>query len=373
MRAGGLSGGEGFAQEIFDDGELKAGDEIERGLVAESAGILPRWFLSAGIEVHESLLSGFRGGAHCVQLDVAEDGGFKAGEAEEKLAVEGFNGRGDGSFGARCFAFEMRLGFDPGDAERNREWVAEVSQMINPRATGVTEAEQLGDLVEGLACGVVEGAPDELVTPGTEFRATVWRVGEKEVSVTAGDDESEGGHGQIFGLFFCLIFGLIFCLLPALFEEDGVDVSFEVVDGDEGLREREGERLGVAEADQERTGESRAAGDGNGVEVAERDARLSERGAGDGDDVAEMFAAGEFGNYAAVGRMGDDLRGDNRRERTRAALDDGGGGFVAGAFDAEDQATPCSTGIWKSRSHDSSVSGTTIDRRARVERQGLLP
>ncbi len=49
--------------------------------------------------------------------------------------------------------------------------------------------------------------------------------------------------------------------------EDGVDVAFEVVDGDEGFAEAEGEGFGVGDADEEGTGEARAAGNGDGLEI----------------------------------------------------------------------------------------------------------
>ena len=101
---------------------------------------------------------------------------------------------------------------------------------------------------------------------------------------------------------------------------------------------REGEGLGVGDADEKRSGQAGAGGDGDGVEVGERDVGLGERGADDGNDGAEMLAAGQLRHHAAVARMGGDLRGDDGGEGARAALDDGGGGFVAGAFNAKDEA-----------------------------------
>ena len=101
---------------------------------------------------------------------------------------------------------------------------------------------------------------------------------------------------------------------------------------------REGERLGVGDADEQRSGEARAAGDGDGVEIGERDAGLRKSRADDGNDGAQMLAAGQLGNHAAIARVCGDLRGDDGRKRARAALDDGRGGFVAGGFDAENEA-----------------------------------
>ena len=59
----------------------------------------------------------------------------------------------------------------------------------------------------------------------------------------------------------------------------------------------------------------------------------------DGDDGAEVLAGGELGDDAAVGGVDGDLRGDDVGELACAALDDGGGGLVAGALDAQDQCT----------------------------------
>ena len=116
-----------------------------------------------------------------------------------------------------------------------------------------------------------------------------------------------------------------------------MDVAFKVVDGDEGDVLREGQGLGVGDADEQSTGEARAGGNGDGVEIGEGDVGLGESGADDGDDGAEVLAAGEFGNDSAVASVGGDLGGDGRGEGAGAALYDGGGGLVAGGFDGEDK------------------------------------
>src|SRR5665213_4149110 len=51
-----------------------------------------------------------------------------------------------------------------------------------------------------------------------------------------------------------------------------------------------------------------------------------------------MFAASQLWNHAAVARMHRNLRGHDRGKRARAALHHRGSGFVARAFNAEDQA-----------------------------------
>src|SRR6266568_1881365 len=117
-----------------------------------------------------------------------------------------------------------------------------------------------------------------------------------------------------------------------------MDVAFEVVDGDEGQALCEGESLGVGDADEQGSGETGAGGDGDGVQVAEGHVSLGKCGADNGNDGAEMLAAGEFGDHSAVACVSGDLRSDHGGEGACSAFDDGCGGFIAGGFDAEDQA-----------------------------------
>ena len=86
---------------------------------------------------------------------------------------------------------------------------------------------------------------------------------------------------------------------------------------------------------------------------------FGERGADDRDNGAEMLAAGELGNDAAVAGVGGDLRGDDGGKRARSALDDGRGGFVAGGLDAEDEAGGHSFSVVGRRARVSGASGVS--------------
>ena len=88
-------------------------------------------------------------------------------------------------------------------------------------------------------------------------------------------------------------------------------MSFEVVDGDEGQAEGEGQSLGVGDANEQRAGQAWTGGDCDGIEVIEGDAGLLDCGANHGNDGAKMFAAGEFGDYSAIAGVGCDLRCNN--------------------------------------------------------------
>ena len=85
------------------------------------------------------------------------------------------------------FAAEVSLCLDLREGEGNSIRVTEFRERIDPRTARITEPKELGDFVEGFAGGVIDGAADECVGPC----AVCW-AREKEMGVTAGDDEGEG-------------------------------------------------------------------------------------------------------------------------------------------------------------------------------------
>ena len=113
---------------------------------------------------------------------------------------------------------------------------------------------------------------------------------------------------------------------------------------------REGQRLGIGDADKQRSCEAWAGSDGDGVEIGKRDARLGERRADHGHDGAQMFAAGELRYYSAIAKVGCNLRGDDRGQGSCATLNDSGCSLVAGRFDTEDEAA----------GHTSSLTGSKL-------------
>ncbi len=127
-------------------------------------------------------------------------------------------------------------------------------------------------------------------------------------------------------------------MLFAFVEKDGVDMSFKMVDGDEGNVLREGQGFGVGDADEQGAGEAGAGGDGDGVQVGECDLSLFECGSDYGNDGTEMLAAGQFGDNSTIAGVGGDLRRYDGRQRAGATLDNSGCGLVAGGLDGEDEA-----------------------------------
>jgi|ERR1700722_5027024 len=124
---------------------------------------------------------------------------------------------------------------------------------------------------------------------------------------------------------------------PMRVHKDGVDMAFEMIDRDEWFGERIGQGLRVKDADQQRSGQAWTLGYGDGIEFFEGDARLLQRGAYHRHEVTEMFARGEFGDDAAIPRVQRNLAGDDIRQDFRARTHNGRRGFIATAFDAEDE------------------------------------
>src|SRR5215469_10500025 len=119
----------------------------------------------------------------------------------------------------------------------HRMGIAVRSQAVDDGPTGISKAEQLSDFVEGFAGGVVARVADVLVGPGV----LVLR-GQVKMRVASGDYQCQHGEAK-FAIAFL-----------ALFEQDGMDVSFEMIDRDQRLLEREGQSFGVTDTDEKRSG-----------------------------------------------------------------------------------------------------------------------
>ena len=91
-------------------------------------------------------------------------------------------------------------------------------------------------------------------------------------------------------------------------QQYGVDVAFEVVDGDQRLFQGKRQRLGIAQADQQRAGESGPLGHRKRVDACHAEPRLLDRLAHDRNNGSQVFARGELGNHSAVGPVSQHLR-----------------------------------------------------------------
>ncbi len=176
------------------------------------------------------------------------------------------------------------------------------------------KAQELGDLVEGLAQRIVDGATPALVIAHPAH--------EDELAVPARNQQHEIGKGDAVG------------------QPGGQRMRLEVVDRDERLAEPCRKGLGGGEPHEHAPDQPGAGRRGNGVDLVEPEPRLVQRL---GDEMVEPFhmrPRRQFGNHAAKGGMFIELRahhvGTNAPLPGLLPHDDGRGGFVAAGFDTQD-------------------------------------
>ncbi len=128
-----------------------------------------------------------------------------------------------------------------------------------------------------------------------------------------------------------------------IFEEGGIEMRFEVVDGEEGHVPREGERLGRRHAHQQRTHEAGPVRGRDSVDGADLAVHgpigkpsLDEGLRHHRHDEIDVGAAGDLGHHAPVAGMEIHLAAHHGRQHRGPRLDDGGGRLVTGGLDAQD-------------------------------------
>ena len=97
-------------------------------------------------------------------------------------------------------------------------------------------------------------------------------------------------------------------------------MALEVMDAERGNAERERERIGDAGADEERAGQPRPLGVGDGVDVREPGPRLAHHLADQRQHAPDVIARGEFGYHPAVFAVHRDLRMQRMCEQAALAV-----------------------------------------------------
>ena len=143
----------------------------------------------------------------------------------------------------------------PGETERLR--IAFLGQPVDDRTSGIGEPHHFGTFIEGFACGVVDRGADDL-----HLQRRVHAYDLRVASADQQRQEREIGVGQ-----------------PAVGQVDevGEDVPLQVVDFDQRDVAGDGESLGEGDAHEQRSHQTRAAREGDGVDLRRRDARFAER------------------------------------------------------------------------------------------------
>ena len=127
--------------------------------------------------------------------------------------------------------------------QREARGIAGERLLLDLRAAGIAEPEQLRGLVEGFADGVVDGGAEPHVVADAEHR--------DDLGVPAGGEEQAIGKRRAVG------------------EPRGERVRLEMIDRDQRLLADQRDRLGGGEADDHAADQSRSGGGGDAVEVGE--------------------------------------------------------------------------------------------------------
>ena len=216
---------------------------------------------------------------------------------------------------------------------------------------GIAKPQEPADLVEGLACGVVDRRAEEAVGQ------VVPHLDQERVSARHDErDQREDRIRPIRGV--------------AVLQPGRVHVALEVVDPDERHVVDPGERLREVDPDEQRPGESGAVGDGDRAHVRPIGSGIGPCLIEHRHDPAQVGPGGHLGNDPASGGVERHLRGDDVRTDHPAVLDQGDAGFVAGRFDRQDQWTAHESGARSAGGTGGGLSSIAARRRAIRSRIG---
>ena len=231
----------------------------------------------------------------CVCLNGLQDRGLEAGEREIAAFPAGKRARQGETVGIAGFGGALHF-----------------------RAAGEAQTQKLGGLVEGFAQGIVNG--------GAKPPVAADAFDDLELGVAARDEEQEIGKCDAVG------------------QPRGQCVALQMVDRDQGNAAHQGNRLCRHQADNHAADEPWAGGGGDRVYVVPAAVCLGKCVVDHVVKMGDMGARGDFRHHAAIGFMGLVLGPDRIGEDGATALPvaphDGGGGLVAGRFDAEHREGP---------------------------------
>ena len=166
---------------------------------------------------------------------------------------------------------------------------------LDRRAARIAEAEQLGDLVEGLADGVVDGRPEPQVTAHAAH--------EKQLAMAARDQQKQKR------------------VADRARQAGAQGMALQVVDGEEGLAGRRRDRLAHGRADHDAADQAGSCGRGHPVQIAEAQTGCGHGAADQPVQMVEMGAGGNLGHDAFVGpvvvNLGQQGFGENVRRSVR--------------------------------------------------------
>jgi len=257
---------------LFDSLLQLVHQDIDNGLLERSTKVILVLFDEIGILL-ESIAQGI------------EERGLEAGEG----VVE---------------PIDMRLG------EFESVGISFVGQAIDDGTSRIAQSHYLGTFIEGFACGIVDGLPDDLHDLVT--------VDLDDLAVASADEQAKERKG--WNLLWDIGFGY----------EMRHDMSLQVVDINHRDVEGRGQAFCKGKTYEQRAHQPGATGKGDGGEVFRLDAGTSDGFAYDGDDILLMSTAGKFGDNASESLV-NGLTGYNVAEHYSVAKN-GCRSIVTGGF-----------------------------------------
>src|SRR5436309_40903 len=97
-----------------------------------------------------------------VSLHIPENRGLDAAEREIKSRPGSYSGS---LLIRKRNTFTMRTRLDLAEVKRHRPRIPPRRKCIDPRTSGIAQAKQLGDLVVGLPCRVIDRAANIAIDP----------------------------------------------------------------------------------------------------------------------------------------------------------------------------------------------------------------
>ena len=185
--------------------------------------------------------------------------------------------------------------------------IAALGEIVHRLAAGVGQAQNPGDLVKALPCGVVPGCPQD---GHIRIPRHVHNHGVAPGDAQGQEGGLQLGKGQIVGR----------------------DMAPEMVDRDQRLPHSQGGAFGEVHRHQQRADETGTVSHGDGVDLPAGDTRLSQGPVRQGGDGLHMLPGGDFRHHAAIEGVNIHLRQDGVGADDAAILHHGGGGLITGGF-----------------------------------------
>ena len=194
---------------------------------------------------------------------------------------------------------------------------------VNCGAARVVQAEQAGDLVVGLACGIVEGRAEQ-----THIGGNVAHL--QDFGMAARNQQRTQATGTGIRQQVGAVLGAV------ILKQTNANVGDQVVNAVEGLAGGNSERLRRGDTHHKCASQAGARSNGDSIHLIEGDVRFGQRRFKGGNHSVQVSAGGDFGDHATKAHVLFHGGGDGVAEQLCTAHN-ADTGLIAGGFDAQNE------------------------------------